>query len=272
MLKELALMGAASALALTGYAAGAFGGEEAASATGRIYHYVRSNHDGSSPEHVWVYRAAPNKLEVYKATERCTDAAFVTAWVDPTTGRASMINGGRLMPEARYENFAALAYDGTSGRLTVDAALPEFAVHEEVRVRDATWHLYDFDLASLSVQTIGLADPRAGFSFGLPLIWTDPEDGEFLRHLGTARAEFVREESYRGTPALRFEVGGEALGENGGPLWIDAADGHVLGARWGLPNHAGMDDFAIRLVGLGEGGEAGWESLLTRHFEGCATA
>lgn len=272
MLKKLAFAGAASVLALTGYATGAFGSEETASATGRIYHYIRSNQDGSSPEHVWVYRAADNKLEVYKAVERCTDAAFVTAWIDPTTGRASMINGGRLMPEARHENFATLAYDGTSGRLTVDAALPGFSVHEEERVHDAAWHLYDFDLATLSVQTMGLADPRAGFSFGLPLVWTDPEEGDFLRHLGTARAEFVGEESYRGVPALRFQVGGEALGENGGPLWIDAADGHVLGAQWGIPNHDGMEDFAIRLVDFDDSGEAGWDALLTRHFEGCATA
>lgn len=272
MLKKLAFAGAASVLALTGYATGAFGSEETASATGRIYHYVRSNQDGSAPEHVWVYRAADNKLEVYKAVERCTDAAFVTAWIDPQTGRASLINRGRLMPEARYENFANLAYDGTSGRLTVDAALPDHSVSEEVRVRDAAWHLYDFDLATLSVQTMGLADPRAGFSFGLPLVWTDPADNDFLRHLGTARAEFVREENYRGAPALRFEVGGEALGDRGGPLWIDAADGHVLGAAWDMPNHADMEDFAIRLADVDDGGDAGWDALLTRHFEGCATA
>ncbi|MCA1750037.1 MAG: hypothetical protein LC634_11140, partial [Sphingomonadales bacterium] len=185
MFGKLALLGAASALAFAGYATGAIGGEQTASATGRIYHYIRSNQDGSAPEHVWVYRAAPNKLEVYKAVERCTDAAFVTAWIDPETGRASLINGGRLMPEARYENFAQLAYDGTSSRMTVDAALPDLAVHEEIRVRDEAWHLYDFDLATLSVQTMGLADPRTGFSFGLPLVWTDPASGDFLRHLGT---------------------------------------------------------------------------------------
>lgn len=272
MLKKLAFAGAAVALALTGYATGAVGGDDTAEATGRIYHYVRANQDGSSPEHVWVYRAAANKLEVYKATARCTDAAFVTAWVDPESGRASMINGGRLMPEARHENFATIAYDGTAGMLRADATLPDGAVREQLRVREANWHLYDFDLATLSLQTMALADPRAGFEFGLPMIDTEPRDGNYLRHLGTAEAEFVGEEDYRGTPALRFEVGGAEIGDRGGPLWIDATDGHVLGAEWNMPNHAGMTDFSLRLAGTFDRGEAGWNALLTRHFEGCATA
>jgi hypothetical protein len=271
MFKEIALMGAAALVAAAGFGTTVFTGEPEA-VEGRIYHYVRSNRDGSSPENVYVYRAAANHIEVYKAAERCNTAAFVSAWVDTETGSASSIQGGRLMPEARHENFATVAYDPASTMLRAEAALPDRMVRQQVRVEEPVYHLYDFDLATLSVQTMGLSNPRAGFSFGLPLIWTEPEDGRFVRHLGQADAEFVREEDYHGTAALRFEVGGAAFGENGGPLWIDAQSGHVLGAEWGIPNHAGMDDFAIRLVEIEDGGEAGWTALLTSHFEGCPTA
>jgi hypothetical protein len=271
MLDKLALFGAAGLLALGGYATDAFGGGGTEAVEGRIYHYVRSNRDGSSPEDVYVYRAAANRLEVYKAQERCTDAAFVSAWIDTQTGNASVIQGGRLMPQARHENFATIAYDGAATMLRAEAALPDRMVRQQVRVEEPVFHLYDFDLATLSVQTMELNDPRAGFSFGLPLIWTEPEDGRFVRHLGRADAEFVGEEEYHGTAALRFEVGGPAFGDNGGPLWIDAESGHVLGAEWGIPNHAGMDDFAIRLTDIEDSGEAGWNALLTNHFEGCPT-
>lgn len=272
MFDKLVYIGAAGLLALGGFATDVLGYGEPEAVEGRIYHYVRSNRDGSSPENVYVYRAAANQLEVYKAVERCTTAAFVSAWVDTETGSASVIQGGRLMPEARHENFATISYDRAATMLRAEAALPDRMVRQQVRVEEPIYHLYDFDLATLSVQTIGLDDPRAGFSFGLPLIWTEPEDGRFVRHLGQADAEFVREEDYHGTAALRFEVGGTAFGENGGPLWIDAESGHVLGAEWGIPNHAGMDDFAIRLMSIEDGGDAGWDALLTSHFEGCPTA
>ncbi|MGJ8536802.1 MAG: hypothetical protein ACSHW2_06585 [Parasphingopyxis sp.] len=271
MFDKLAYIGAAGLLALGGYATDVLGSGETEAVEGRIYHYVRSNRDGSSPENVYVYREAANHIEVYKAVERCTGAAFVSAWVDTETGSASTIQGGRLMPEARHENFATISYDRAATMLRAEAALPDQMVRQQVRVEEPVYHLYDFDLATLSVQTMALEDPRAGFSFGLPLIWTAPDDGEFVRHLGRADAEYIGEEDYHGTAALRFEVGGPAFGDNGGPLWIDAQSGHVLGAEWGIPNHAGMEDFAIRLVGVENGGEAGWNALLTSHFEGCPT-
>jgi hypothetical protein len=272
MFDKIALAGAAVALAVGGFATDFFGADASEAAQGRIYHYVRSNRDGSEPENVYVYRAANNRLEVYKARERCSNAAFVTAWVDANSGRATMIQGGRLMPRARHENFATLTYDAEAGRLSVQAALPDHAVRQQVRVEEPVYHLYDFDLATLSLQTMALNDPREGFAFGLPIVWTQPEDGRYLRNLGRAEATFVRAEDYHGTPALRFEVGGPAFGENnGGPLWLDAETHHVLGAEWGAPNHAGMEDFAIRLADVEDAGEAGWTQLLTEHFEGCGT-
>lgn len=272
MFDKLAYIGAAGLLALGGYATDVLGSGDTEAVEGRIYHYVRSNRDGSSPENVYVYRAAANHIEVYKAVERCTDAAFVSAWIDTETGSASSIQGGRLMPETRHEAFTTIAYDPGATMLRAEAALPGRMVRQQVRVEESVYHLYDFDLATLSVQTMALSDPRAGFSFALPMIWTEPEDGRYVRNLGRADAEFVREEDYHGTAALRFEVGGPAFGNNGGPLWIDAASGHVLGAEWGIPNHVDMDDFALRLVEIEDGGEAGWNALLTSHFEGCQTA
>lgn len=272
MFDKIAYIGAAGLLALGGYATDVIGGgREAETVQGRIYHYVRSNRDGTSPENVYVYRAAADHIEVYKASGRCSDAAFVSAWVDPATGRANSIQGGRLMPEARHEAFATVAYDQSASMLRAENALPNRMVRQPVRVEEPVYHLYDFDLATLSVQTMALDDPRAGFSFALPLISTEPENGRYVRNLGRADAEFVGTEEYHGTAALRFEVGGTAFAGNGGPLWLDAETGLVLGAEWGIPNHAGMDDFALRLVEIDDGGEAGWNALLTNHFQGCPT-
>lgn len=272
MFDKLVTAGIAGAVALTGYVGGFFGGEEPAIATGQIYHYVRSNSDGSGAENVYVYRADANRIEVYTSAERCGEASFATAWVDSETGRASMVTNGRLMPDARHENFSTLHFDGNRGRLSAEAALADGMANAWVSVDEPVYHLYDFDLASLSVQTMALADPRAGFSFGLPVVRADGDADGLLEHLGRVEARFISEEDYRGTAALRFEVSGPALGEDGGPLWLDAESGHVLGASWATPNRAGMEDFALRLVEVDTGGERAWTALLTSHFEGCAIA
>lgn len=47
-----------------------------------IYHYVRTNRDGSEPEHVVQYRPTRTEIAVYKWVEKCTTAAYVTAETD----------------------------------------------------------------------------------------------------------------------------------------------------------------------------------------------
>ena len=236
---------------------------------GRIYSYVRSNSDGSEAESIHVYRARRAHIEVTKMRDRCTNAAFVTADLDLERGQASRLTGGRLLPEARHEDFAELLYDPATRRIEARAALDGRALRQSVAVADEPWHLYDFDLASLTVTAQHRPQPRSDFSFGMALIWLGEDPSDFLRYLGRADARFVREETYGGRNALRFEVGGPAMAGKGGPLWLDAREGHVLGAAWGIPNHAEYRDFKLRLTGVSDGGAAEWKRLLSAHFENC---
>ena len=51
----------------------------------------------------------------------------------------------------------------------------------------------------------------------------------------------------------------------------DATFGHVIEARFGLPNHPGYDNFLLKLVKVspGEEGNAAWRDAITRHWQGC---
>ncbi|MEX0645372.1 MAG: hypothetical protein WD076_08675, partial [Parvularculaceae bacterium] len=139
-----------------------------------------------------------------------------------------------------------------------------------VTVETLPFHLYDFDFASLTVMTPHLADPKAGFSFGLPLIIADPSRDDFLLYLGEAVVSFRSEEEYGGRPAYRYAVGGPAFGSFGGALWLDAEEGHILDIETGIPNHLEYHDFKLKLVGIDDGGAVAWTKLLTAHFEGCS--
>jgi hypothetical protein len=235
---------------------------------GRIYNYVRSNRDGSEPEFVSVYRADRTHLEVYKHVRKCTNAALVTAVFDPVSALATELHGGRLQRDAKHVEFATLTWQPQKGTLTAtidDGGSPP----QVVDVPDVPFHVYDFDLASLTVATPHLKDPRAGFSFGLALIFDEPQKGWTLKTMGRADARFEDEDIHNGRAALRFRVEGPAFNGRGGPLWLDKAEGHVLGAEWDIPNHAEYRDFKLSLVSIDDGGAPAWDRLLRSHYDGC---
>jgi hypothetical protein len=74
---------------------------------GRIYHYQRSNRDGSSPEHIHVFHESSREVEVYKMVERCTNAALVTAELDYELWSATRLVGGRLTRDGTQDGFAS---------------------------------------------------------------------------------------------------------------------------------------------------------------------
>ena len=235
---------------------------------GRIYSYVRSDRDGAEAETIRVFRLDRTHIEVSKMRARCTNAAYVTATLDLERGFATRLGGGRLLPAAGRQEFAVLTYDPQSRRIEARIDTPGGPITARVEIPDTPWHIYDFDLASLTITAQYRRDRRADLSFGLPLVWPD-DAPNFFRYLGRAELRFVGEELHDGRRALRFEAGGPAFGERGGPIWFDAAEGHILEASWGIPNHSEHRDFHLRLTGISDGGAAEWRRLLSAHFERC---
>ena len=235
---------------------------------GRIYTYIRSDRDGSEAETIHVFRQSRTHIGVAKMRGRCNNAAYVTADLDLERGYATRLGGGRLRPNAGREEFAVLTYDPVARRLDGRIETPNGPILLTLNVADRPWHIYDFDLASLTITAQYRPNPRADFSFGMPLLWPDGNANP-LRYLGRAELRFVRTERHNGRRALRFEAGGPAFGDRGGPIWFDAADRHIIEASWGIPNHAEHRDFRLRLTRVSDGGLAEWQRLLSAHYEGC---
>jgi hypothetical protein len=243
-------------------------------AIGRIYYYERTNTDGSRDERVTVFRRDATHIEVYKENGLCTGAALVTAELDFETFSASVITGGRLLPDAQHHEFAFLTWDQANEQLDIHVQFPDMELREDAPVPRSDWHLFDFDLASLTVMTPHLADPAANFGFGMALVWTDPAAGDPLTWMGDVDAAPAGTENRLGHDSRVYSLTGSAFsGENAtgneGRIWLDATDGHVVDAIFPAPNHAGYTDFRLRLLNVGDGGASEWEQLLRAHFEGC---
>lgn len=234
-------------------------------AIGRTYVYTRSNSDGTMAETIAVHRAAADRIEVTKTQSRCTRAAFVWAELDTATMTTPRITGGRLLPGAEHLEFGFLTHDPEARQINIEFRLPDQTVTGQIPVEGRNWHLYDYDLASLTVVLPHLSNPENGFAFEAPLVWADLSSDDVFRNLGNIEATFDGEETVSGTRAYRYSVSGGASGT----IWIDAAQGHILRAVLDQPNHPGYADFQLVLEEIADEGAAGWQMRMRSHFEGC---
>ncbi|ESQ88291.1 hypothetical protein ABAC460_16660 [Asticcacaulis sp. AC460] len=235
---------------------------------GRIYDYTRSNRDGSLPEHIVVFRRSMTEVAVFKAIEACTTAAYVTSELNPQTLEATTLYAGKLNRDGTQRVFGRMDIDPATRIISAKIDLPGHQLSDTATAPNAPWHLFDYDLATLTVTLPHLTDPKAGFSFGMALVKTD-DMSDFLTYMGRTDVRYAGEETHNGQATRRYEVGGPAFGDKGGPLWLDAKDGHIVDAEFGIPNHAEYSDFKLKLNRVSDGGEAEWNSLLRAHYTGC---
>lgn len=230
-----------------------------------LWRYLRTNSDGSEPETVVVFREAPGRIAVFKEKSRCTNAAYVTGELDPATGQAWRLLGGRLTRELTQQPFAWLTRNDAGllqARLGAPDAAPVFEIATGPR-----WVMYDFDFSDLISHPPAEIALRRDVSFEMPLILTG-EGAPQMRNLGEARLRFDRAIRYRGAATYRYRIDGPALGKAAGTIWFARAGGHIVDAQLPIPNHAEYRDFRLRLVGQARG-EAAWRAILADHWKGC---
>lgn len=229
--------------------------------TGRLYHYVRTNQDGSLPEHVWVYRRSETVLDVVKIASACANAAFVTAELDLARGQPVRLVGGRLAEDGSQQPFAWLEY--ANGAL--HARVPQAAIDQRVAIAGEPRTIYDFDLSDWTALRAGRPDPRQDFRVAVALIW--PEDGADspFRDLGWADARHVGDETHLGARAARYELSGGLTGS----VWFDARQGHVIEARFDQPNHMEYETFQLTLQSVEDNAEASFAAVRESHWANC---
>lgn len=236
---------------------------------GRIYHYLRTNRDGTLPEHIHVFLKSRTEVEVYKMVRPCVNAALVTADLDFDLWSATRLVGGRLGEDGTQRAFAVLTLDPAAPRVDAVVTLPDEELRQSLDLSALPWRLYDFDFAEFTIFSQHLRDYESEFAVEMALVVTDPDDPQFLKRLGAARAVAEGLEKDRG--AYRYRLESEAF-PDGGTLLLDARDGHVVEVETAVPNHLEYVDFKLVLQSVDDGGAAAWRNLLTAHFAGCEKA
>lgn len=239
----------------------------ALSAASPIYHYIRSNRDGSEAEHVVHYRPTRTTVSVYKWVSKCTTAAYVTADMDEQMRSGRMFFAGRVAPDGRQKQFGRLTLDPTTLTLSADVTPPGGArIEAKHALRASSFLLFDFDFADLN-SFLQEHHPKYDFSYALPVIW--PADPSIFRDLGMLRAHYAGAEQHLGRETVRFDLRVEGPTASTGTLWVDAKDWFIVEADLGLPNHMENKDFRLKLDKIEAGGAAAWVALVKGHYANC---
>jgi hypothetical protein len=186
-----------------------------------MFHYRRTNGDGSEAEEIYVFAEAPGRIAVMRQKSRCTNAAYVTAAIDPASGQATALVGGRLTRELTQEPFAWLATAEGGTRLQARIGSRDAAPSHELAVTPS-WRVYDFDFADMAAYPPKEIGTRTDFAFDLPLILSS-DDGFTFSNRGRmtlsnatfrrAGAALSRERGGgQGDAVVRGAVGGAARG------------------------------------------------------------
>ena len=232
-----------------------------------ILHYVRSNRDGSEPEHVVQYRPSRTQIAVYKWVEKCKMAAYVTAEMDEGMRDARLFTAGKVAKDGSQATFGTLTLDSAASALDVAVDLPNEQIRERHALRSRPFLLYDFDFSDLNVF-LQEARPRADFAYELPVIW--PAEGtSVFRDYGSLRARYAREEKHLGRKTIRFDLTVDGSTPSTGTLWADAKQGYIVEAELGLPNHLEYQDFRLKLDKVDKGSIAAWNALTKGHYANC---
>ncbi len=222
------------------------------------YHYVRSNIDGSMPEHIVFRPRGRREIDVFKYISPGTRSAYVSCLMtgdlkSPLNLRSWMLDkGGKSL-------MATLDYDASGGYASVFVK-PSGGPAESVLIPSKSWHIFNMDLASLAL-TLANANRR---TFRLNFVEPNPKSfspamvslGEFaLTPSGTTRRH--------GVDCIRWELSGMPLKRKRGSIWMSRRDGYLVEAIIPIPNHEGYSNFRIFLSQKVSMTQAQWQSFVS---------
>jgi hypothetical protein len=232
--------------------------------TGTVYHYVKSNIDGSKPAKVSLYVASPERIEAFKIYPGAAATALVIADMDWTKftprnmesydvhadGSRSLVVKGQLGADDRYQFlFANILWVKNKPS---SSAVGHYPVHN-----------YNFDLASLNFAFRHLIDPTRDVQIGVQMPCFDMAHLGEIEYLGTASLHYVGEEACHSGVCRKYTIGGEAFGSHPGTLWVNKDGGYFEKVEIPMRDNPSWKDFKLELTGIDQMSADAWEKFIT---------
>ena len=233
--------------------------------TGIIYHYVKTNIDGSVPENISIYVASKDRLEVFKFHEPRTRAGYVVAEMDWKNFQASTLLSYAALSATEQPLAAKLKFLVDTRKMEVEIPAQDKPL-EIIDFGFLPVHLYNFDFTSLNFAFRHLKDPTGEFKVGV----ADPtfaEKGPGVRYRGEVTVKYVGEEKRNGKDCRKYRIDGAGLENRGGFLWVNKSEGHFEDAEIALPDNPNWSSFKFLLKKIEPMTAEQWVKFRTDHFK-----
>jgi len=227
--------------------------------TGVVYHYRKSNLDGTSASNVSVFVPDTLRLESFKWRDGGAEATLVKAWLDWSTFSVRRFESTKIRSSGEMP-IATLAMVPGARAVVIELA----GRQRRTDIKNWPWQSYDFDFAGLSAILPHLVNPERSFHVGIADAGADSA-GPGMFDKGPVTLEFVRRETRDGRTVRRYTIDGPGLERKGGGLWADLEGGFLVGFEIALPDEEGMKNGKLALRAVEKMDDAGWAAFRRNH-------
>lgn len=223
---------------------------------GELCHYLKTNLDGSEPEHIAQYMAAENRLEVLKYHPHASPAGFVVAEMDWATFCVHHLESWQISQDGAKQLVANLVYNPAERAVAV--SIPSMGrVGEKTAIPFLPFHIYNFDLGSLNIAFRHLSQPQTTFTIGL----ADPTfaaEGPLFAYRGEVTVAYVGDGVRHAQPCHEYTIDGAGLNHRGGRIWVNQTHGAIQDMEIALPDNPNWDSFKLRLMSIEQMTPTAW--------------
>lgn len=231
---------------------------------GTVYHYLKTNIDGSKEEHVSLYVAAKDSIVAFKFHPGAERAGLVSAKMDWSTFSATRLESWQVFGTGERKLFATLQYLPAEKSVAVE--IPAMGLPTiKAEIKYLPFHVYNFDLSSLNLAFRHLSAPEKSFTIGL----ADPtwaEQGPLFAYKGEVEVNFLGEEKRGEALCRKYAINGTGLQNRGGIIWVDKNGEHFVDVEIALPDNPDWQSFKLRLQSVGQMNQGAWEAFMEDQF------
>lgn len=232
--------------------------------TGVVYHYLKTNIDGSNPEHISIRFAAKDRIESFKFHPQGTRAGLVIAKMDWSIFSVKSLESWQVYKDKEKVLTATLVYLPAIKHVAVTVPFMNRST-ENVAIPFLPYHVYNFDFASLNFAFPHLVNPRKSFRIGV----SDPtfsDQGPAFRYRGEVDVIFVGDEVRDGLLCRKYRIDGPGLENRGGFIWANKRNGYFQDVEIQLADNPNWRTFKFKLQKVERMNEARWNKFMKAQF------
>lgn len=230
---------------------------------GTVYHYVKSETDGSRPADVSIFLSSETHIEVFKIYPGANATYYVTADMDWSVFSPQALDGYEIYRDGSRKLVMDCRLDKDKNEYLYTAGADKYSIpigHYPV-------HNFNFDLTSLNLSFRFLADPEKDFIAGIHAPTFDLT--HFIRfvYAGEADVKYVGNEARNGAPCRKYSIGGGAFGGKAGTIWVNRDGGYVEDMEIPASDNPSWSTFKMKLKDVETMSQDAWNSYVKQQSE-----